>query len=305
MAVWLVALTGWAAGGRVLYETQFERAQGFDPELTLIGQDGWVGEGSGGNGLIDGFFPGLGQHAFIGFTAPTNSGEFLNAWRPVNYLPGPTNPPVVRISVQMSIEDSSPTVTDRDDFRWSVYNREGNRLFTLDFENETLGINYLLNGETFVPTGRTFTNAVLYQLEMWIDFERNEWSASLDGVPLVSTQPVTTQSYPLNFGDVDAVWAIRTPGKPGDNFMVFDNLRIVAESPEPNPPSRLEALGLLPKGGFVIACHGVPGVSYVIEAADDLGTWRPVSTNTMPDVGHFDHVDRSTGTRRFYRMVER
>ncbi|MGE4182024.1 MAG: hypothetical protein AB7J34_19545, partial [Limisphaerales bacterium] len=94
---WMLAGVMMSAGAamRVLYETRFEKSEGYDEELTLIGQGGWVGFGSGGNGLVSDFFPGEGQNAFIGFVAPTNNGDFLNVWRPVNYTPGPTNPPRV------------------------------------------------------------------------------------------------------------------------------------------------------------------------------------------------------------------
>src|SRR4030095_5413914 len=230
---------------RVLYETRFERSEGFNPYQSLAGQGGWVRQGSGGNGLVSDFITGEGQHAFIGFGAPTND-NFLNVWRPVNYAPGPTNPPVVRFTVAMLIGDSSST--NRDDFRWSVYNAEGNRLFTLDFENSTLGINYLLDDDRFVSTGWTFTNELTYQLEIVRDFTPNQWSATRTGEMIVTNQPITTVGAPLNFGDVDAVWAIREPGKAGDNFMVFDNYKLVAGSATPNPPPHLDALGQLRPG---------------------------------------------------------
>lgn len=296
--------TVWGAS-RVLYETRFEASEGFDETLTLIGQDGWVGFGSGGNGLVSDFFPGEGQHAFVGFVAPTNNGDFLNAWRPVNYAPGPTNPPQVRFSVLMSVEDSSARA-NRDDFRWSVYNVAGERLFSVDFDNDALGVNYLLDDGKFVPTGRSFTNATPYLLEIRIDFATNRWSASLGGLGLVTNQPVTTTGATLDFGDVDAVWAIRTPGSPGDNFMVFDNYRVEAESTvSPPVPPRLEPLGVLPPNGFGVRCLGTTGRTYVLEGSGNLGVWQALKTNAIPSDGYFDHVDRGGGPHRFYRMVER
>lgn len=297
---------------RVLYETGFEEEEGFDPDLTLIGQDGWVGDGTGGNGLVEGFFPGAGQHAYIGFNAPTDSEEFLNIWRPINYQPGPTNPPRVRFTVLMSIEDSTVS-TNRDDFRWSVYNAGGTnavRLFTLDFDNNSLSINYLLQGDDaeFTSTGRNFRNSTTYALEIFMDFEANLWSSLLDGTMLTTNLPITRLNSPLTFGDVDAVWAIRTPGKPGDNYMVFDNYRVVAESGTPQAPSRLEPLGLLRPGEFLVRAHGTAQKQYVLEATPALGagTWTPLRTNTMPEDGFFDYLDRqATGTQRYYRLVER
>lgn len=291
----------------VLYETHFEVAEGFNPDLTLIGQQGWVGEGSGGNGLVTNFFEGEGQHAFIGFGAPTNTTDFLNVWRPVNYRPGTTNPPIVRFSVLMSVEDSSDTVTNRDDFRWSVYNSEGDRLFTLDFDNPALKINYLLDDSEFVSTGRDFTNFVPYRLEIVMDFVANRWSSFLDGTTVTTNLPITTLGLPLNFGDIDAVWAIRVPGKPGDNYMVFDNFVVTAEGANPGELPKLEALGLLRPGEFLVRCFGVAGVRYAVEASADLAGWTPLVTNTVPIHGFFEHLDSSSppGPKRFYRMVER
>ncbi len=295
-----------AADERVLYETRFEAAEGFDPALTLVGQSGWVGFGSGGNGLITDFFAGQGQHAFIGFAAPTNAAEFLNVWRPVNYLPGPTNPPIVRFQVLMSVEDSSSS-TNRDDFRWSVYNKAGDRLFTLDFDNHSLGINYLLDNGTFVPTGQSFSNSFTYPLRIEMDFTANRWNASLGSQTVVTNQAITTRGAPLDFGDMDAVWAIRTPGKPGDNFMVFDNYRVTAAAAgTSNPPPRLEALAYVKEQrSFLVRAHGTAGVRYVLEGTTDWKTWTPLTTNTMPAEGSFPHLDITAAAVRFYRLVER
>lgn len=290
------------AATRVLYETRFEKSEGFDETLTLIGQGGWVGDGSGGNGLVTDFFAGEGQHAFIGFVAPTNRGEFLNAWRPVNYAPGPTNAPQVQFSVLMSIEDSSARA-NRDDFRWSVYNVKGDRLFSLDFDNDALGINYLLDDGKFVSTGLSFTNSRAYALEIRMDFSLNRWSATLGGVGVATNLAITTKGAVLDFGDVDAVWAIRTPGSPGDNFMVFDNYRVEAGVAASTPP-RLEPLGSVPPNGFAVRCRGTTGVRYLLQGSTDLKQWIPLKTNTVPVDGYFDHVDRGGGVHRLYRMVE-
>lgn len=308
---WLLSLAVcWTLSGnpalgatRVLYETRFEKSEGFDEALSLIGQGGWVGYGSGGNGLVSDFFAGEGQHAFVGFVAPTNNGDFLNVWRPVNYVPGATNSPKVRFSVLMSVEDSSARA-NRDDFRWSVYNARGDRLFSLDFDNDSLGINYLLDDGKFVATGRSFTNSQSYLLEVRMDFSTNRWSASLGGIGLTTNLPITTASAPLDFGDVDAVWAIRTPGSPGDNFMVFDNYRVEAETAETVRPS-VEALGLLPNKDFVVRCRGATGVAYILQGSEDLKSWTPLKTNSIPVDGYFDHADKAGVSRRFYRLLQR
>lgn len=292
------------AAERLLYETKFEASEGFSQDLTLVGQGDWVGDGSGGNGLVTGFFPGGGQSAFIGFGAPTNNGDFLNVWRPTGYVPGPTNSPAIRVSVLMQVEDSA-TVTNRDDFRWSVYNGRGDRLFTLDFDNDALGINYLLDDNQFVSTGKNFTNAVPYRLEVHMNFQANQWYATLNDQALTEVLAITTRASHLDFGDMDAVWAIRTPGKPGDNFLVFDDYRIVVEDVTPHPAPALQALGLLRPGEFLLRCSGVPGISYAIEGSADLLTWFSLKTNTMPVDRYFDYLDQNKAGVRLYRAVEK
>lgn len=300
---------GWAAeatatGARVLYETRFEAVEGFDPALTLLGQGGWVGSGSGGNGLTRDFFAGQGQHAFLGFGAPTNNDGFVSVWRPLNYVPNATNPPVVRFQVQMSIEDSQST-TNRDDFRWSVYNIRGDRLLSLDFDNDSLAIHHILDDNQVVVTGASFTNSQPYQLEIVLNFAKNRWSSSLDGAVLTTNLPITTVGAPLDLGDFDAVWAIRQPGRGGDNYLVFDNLRIVSEAEGTPVPPRLAPLGLLRPGGFLLRCFGTPGTSYIIEGATAPSAWTGLKTNTMPVDGQFEYLDPTTLPWRFYRMRER
>lgn len=305
VAAFVLTLAGAAWGAsRILYETRFEASEGFSDSLTLVGQQGWVGVGTGGNGLVSDFFSGEGQHAFLGFEAPPTNETAVSVWRPVGFQPGPSDPTLVRFTVLMSIEDSV-TTTNRDDFRWTVYNHQEFRLFGLDFDNDSLAVHYYLDDDAgFVPTGRSFTNSIPYALAVTIDLARNRWSATLDGSLLVTNVAVTTRDRALTLGDIDAEWVIRTPGKPGDNYLVFDNYRIVAESETPPAPPRLQPLGLLRPGEFLIRCLGTPQTVYRLEATPDLTAWIPIKTNTMPVDGFFDHLDQRGGSLQFYRLVE-
>lgn len=74
----------------VIYATGFEVEEGYsyaDEFLPLRGQMGWIGEGSGGNGLLTNFFEGFGQQAYVGFAPPAPKDELLNIWRPAIYRP--------------------------------------------------------------------------------------------------------------------------------------------------------------------------------------------------------------------------
>ena len=278
-----------AASPTTVFHTGFEAAEGYSTQSDLDGQNGWTKFGSGGNGVLDNFFAGYGQQAYIGFTPPANADDTLNVWRPINLAPVPANTPLVQFSVLMAVMDSSNG--RRDDFRWSVYNTNGYRLFSLDFDGVSLDISYVLDdGAGFVATGRNFARATIYELIVLMDFSRNQWSATLDDAVLVNAKPITTVGSALHLGDVDAVWSIRVPGSPGDNYLLFDEYLITA-APAVAAPPVLQHKARLAGGEFLLRLFGDPGVTLVIDASSDLQNWTPVKTNTVPNDGVFDFLD--------------
>lgn len=289
------------AAETILYQTGFEATEGYDLDFTLAGQQQWVGDGSGGNGLVEDFFPEAGQQAFIGFAPPDQDGEFLSIWRPINFAPIPANRTVVRFSVVMQILDS--TNGKHDDFRWSAYNTNGTRLFTLDFDNETGRINYLLDDNQFVFTGRTFDREGLYDLTIYFDFGRNFWTALLNGAVVVNSLPISTfPETPLSLGDVDAVWALHTVNQPGDNFMVFDNYRVASLDSTSIPPV-LDPVHFQ-NGLFQFRLFGEEGVQYSIQVSSGDG-WFDLGAFTAPVGGVFDFQDDTVADYPFgiYRAV--
>lgn len=288
----------------VLYSTGFELAEGYNPSNTLSGQQGWVSTAVGGNGLVSGFFPGQGQQAFVGFAPLEGTNDILNVWRPINFVPASGSNAQVRFSTLMSITDSSNT--NYDAFRWSVYNTNENRLFSIDFDNWSFLISYALDNQTnFVSTGLSFSNDVIYELVIDMNFASNRWTALLDGAPIVVSQPITTTNAALNLGDVDAVWFIRNPSAPGDNYMLFDDYQIVAGQtlPPPNVNLRLNAVARLNSGAFLLQIQGPPQTSYVLEASPNLLDWAPIRTNTLAPDGLNDYLDSTAVDQpvRFYR----
>ncbi len=152
-----VFLTGLSLEGRaqstLLYATGFEASEGYDSRFDLIGQQGWIGEGPGGSGLLFDAFPGQGQQAYIGYYQPANTNDFTTIWRPIINA-GATAGSVVKFSVMLQIVASSNGATD--DFRWSVYNTNGFRLVSVDFETSTGNISYVLDDGQFVFTNNKF-----------------------------------------------------------------------------------------------------------------------------------------------------
>src|SRR5436190_16122453 len=76
----------WPAGATAttnIFSTQFEATEGYRTTTNLVGQNGWLGFGSGGNGLVTNYLEGYGQQAFIGFFPPDQGDDQLSIWRPI------------------------------------------------------------------------------------------------------------------------------------------------------------------------------------------------------------------------------
>lgn len=316
LAVFFLGVTTQLHSEVILYETGFEPFEGYLANKDLLGQRNWTGYATdlsglstdiGGNGILSGPIPGfLGQCAYIGFTAPGKTADF-NVWQPVTLKPTARPFPLVRFRVSFQIEDSTPAAPYFDDFRWSFYNTDSHRFFSLDFDNDQREVHFILDEEnpSIRPTGFTFENSVRYDLEVDLNLERNEWTARVNGTEIIVKSPITSSGAALSFGDADAAWILRKPGNPGDNYMLFDDYRIAVE-PLSNLPFTLEPVGLLNTGAFLVRIHGEPGVTYRLESSDDLLTWVPVGTATCHSPGAYvdlQDVAARQSTHRSYRAV--
>ena len=283
--------------GATIYSTTFD--QGYNHTYELAGQQGWVKDttSSGGNGLITNFNGSTA--AYVGLFDLQPPASWIYVWQPLNYTPVMGQTPVVNFSVVLSIIDS--TTTDRDDFFWSVYNVQGDHLFTVDFDNKDLGIYYVLDGTNdWEYSGVTFTNDTTYTLQISLNFARNRWSAWLSNTNILSDLPITTTGAPLTLGDIDAVWAIYDEDYPGDNFMIFDNYQVVSEALVARPS--LQVLNRAPNGDFSLRVSGQSGSRYAVEGSTNLVNWLPLQTNRISSVS-FDYTDTGARAldRRFYR----
>lgn len=291
---------------QVLYSTGFEYHEGFDAAYELPGQDGWVGfpydtnlTATNSSGIISNGIPTPSQEAYLGFFTPNPLRSFVSVWRPINHLP--TEKPLVTFEVLMTIVDSTMAHTNRDIFRWSVYNIQGDRLFSVDFDNLFLDVSYQLDGTaTPMVTDQLFTNDVPFRFSLSMNFHSNRWSAAIDGAPFLTDLPITTTNASLNLGDVDAVWVITETDDPGDNYMVFDNYRITAASAAVGL-ARLEPVGHVGYA-FLLRLHGPNGCRYAIDATADLASWLPLKTNVVTG-GYFDYIDTDLddSPNRLYR----
>lgn len=305
-----------------LFFTGFEFVEGFDPLYLLDEQNGWyhlpvyngeINIDLPADGILVNAFPGLGQQAWVGGEfVEDNPIDQVQVWHPTVLDPIPTETPIIKFSVLMAIEDLEPT--DKGDFfRWSIYNSDDVRLFSLDFDNLDRSIAYLLENsnpqpEDFIPITTPFVRNVPQLLEISIHFANNTWSAWLDSTQLVANAPVTTESATKkSLGQIRALWipttAAPSPAHHEKSRLVFDNFSLSAES-EPTIPIEptLLTLGRTTNGFYALRLIGEPNCRYVLDYSTDSSTWFPFRTNIAVD-GSFDHIDTNAPVlpQRFFR----
>ena len=304
-AFWLAVSLGQAATAfgqaRTVYHTGFEAKQDFDIEFTLIGQGGWEGEGTGGNGLLENNFEGMGQQAYLGFWPAEEVDEiYTSLWQPIKGI----GPEETQITVTVLLMFVDSTNGHRDDFRWTLYNDNVQRLVTLDFDNATQNINYALEDDLFLPTGYSFEYEALYDLKFVMDFAANTWTVSVGEEDIVSKKKLTTKGSRLAFGDLGPTWAYRDPENPGNNYLVFDDYRVTAErgSSLPSSPPTLEWAGWVEEGGVLLQLDGSDATSYVVEYSGDLVNWHTLESANPGDTGaEIEDIDAPNHEQRFYR----
>jgi hypothetical protein len=296
------------------YATSFEATDGFTAGLALAGNGGWDGQvedtvtngpaTGGGNGILNGAFPGLGQQAYVGMTPLGGDFAWLEAWRAVPI----TTAAFVRFSVRMEIVDSSNGL--RDDFHWEAFNTNGYLLCALDFDNYNRVVWFRSSASSnrlfqTVPNFH-FQRGTACALEVLFDFAGNRWSATWNVAPLVGPLPMVDPGIGLNLGRVEAVWdasaSVYGAGYPGDNYMVFDNLLVT--SGLPSQPT-LKVLAARPGGPATLRVSGEEGARFAVDASTNLVSptnWSAVGTNVVSG-GFFDLADAGAAglTTRWYR----
>lgn len=276
-----------------LYTTGFDTAEGYDINFALEGQAGWLFDGSGGNGLVDGAFPGMGQQAYIGHFAPSPGYDSLFVWQPFNFAPVTPGVSVVKFSADISVMPG--TTGEPDEFAWVAFNSQAQPLFMINFENYAQEIFYKVDGNAHMSSGLFYTNGDIYTLAITMDFGANLWSASLDDRLITTNQPITTTGQVLDLADMDAAWFIYDPNLPSDNYMLFDNYTLA-------PLPDLTLLNRAANGHVTLRAFGREGWKLAIDASTNLTQWTPLKTNPVVG-GFFNYVDTGAAAlpRRFYR----
>lgn len=292
-----------AAQPVIIYETGFERSEGYQSNQALIGQLGWEGLGLEGHSVED--FDDYGRTALVGFYQPLEEDgvkpNSISVWRPLRFDPLGESLPIVDFSVFFEIVPSE--VGENDEFRWSAFNLNEEPLFKFNFDTFSGEISFSSDGgENFDLLGFNFQPGGFYHFAVTMNFERNLLSATLNGLVIANGLPITATDAELTLGDIDAVWVLIDPENPGDNFMLFDDYRVIASSIG-SIPSIVEVIPNREEETFSLLVFGEPDRVYTLEESSNLNDWTPLSSIAAPADGIIELVTRNSMDNRpvFYR----
>ena len=294
-----------------LYSTQFE-------EFTVgnnrwSGTGGWVASNTtlGIQGIMQdpvADLP-LGKAAYLGHSPPASS--FTTVYRPINHNPATGGYPRVEFSSLMGIQDS--TTGKRDRFYISFYNITGDFLAAIVFDN-TSGKVLSDDGATVRDTGVEFLRgdqtlgvAALQILNVGIDFEKNEWEATLDSIPLFK-QKFTSTGKVLNLGPIAAEWEIPSGSgaQAGDNWLLVADWMVAAIPPGTFAVDSFARNG---SGQGVLSWRGHPGFDYQVQYSGNMLSWQSdLQGSRFPAIateGPITFTDPSSSMpgRRYYRVL--
>ena len=118
---------------------------------------------------------------------------------------------------------------------WVAFDTEGEPLWSLNFNNDTLEVYYQLSTSSDLLDTGVSSKTTSFMPWPW------KWTLrAMYGAPrwMVTLSPSRNPSPAPNsgriLGDVDAAWVPQFADAPGNNFMLFDNYRVTT-APDPKP----------------------------------------------------------------------
>jgi hypothetical protein len=284
--------------GGILYSTRFEPDEAYAAGHPLVGQGTWTGNDSSVyTGLLVDGLAGEGQSAYIGLHPVDGSTNQLSVVNTLNFDALAAGTPLLTFSALLKIVPSTNGNTDM--FYWSVYGADETYFFSLIFISGWEVQCALYNGQRFSTYHSLPTSE--FQLNVSMDLEQNRWSATVDGIEIVSDQQIARYPSQLSLGSIRAEWELY-PGWSGDNCMLFDNLLLVASAAPTGSPAL--AVEISAPGTIRIRLAGEPERAYVLESTMDFAGWVQVGDPILSSpagVAVFPDLPISEGTRCFYR----
>ncbi len=297
-----------AANASTVYATDFEN---FAPGTgQLVKQDQWnqISAPSSGNaqGILPQGLPGQGRAGYLGYGAPDFSATTSNSvyvFRPLNFDPVAEGAPLVQIRADINLIAS--TNGRNDAFRLSLYSRDGTLLGGFYFDTATRLVS-TSDGSTRTPSTFTFTANTRYTLLGTFNFATRRWTARINSTELVADSPFAVGATTADVGDFDFVWVIANAQRAaGDNFIIFDNLAITADSvPTSVPVIQLPAtppVGSVANSiSFAVTAANGPISAYSAAGLPPGLTINPVTglvSGTPTQVGTFNASFTATNSR--------
>ena len=299
-----------ASGAVTNFATGFESAESYASGTGLAGQQSWIGyvvatnlsyisANAEGNGVISGGLGGSGQAAYVGLTPlPPAYDREVELLRFYNLNPNGSGLPMVNFSTRVKITDSTNGLFDY--FYWDFYNTNSDFLFGIEFNNTPLRISHV-NSTNKVVKMSNYLNAVEYTLGVSMNFASNRYSVTWNGVLLTNNLPITITGAALNLGSIATVWQPSDRANPGDNYMLFDDVRLVSAALIP-PNPQLKVLTPGGSGAATLRLTGQDGFRFAVDGSTNLVTWLAVGTNIVSG-GTADYTDSAASGKsaRYYR----
>lgn len=300
-----------ASEGGTLYATQFE-------EFTA-GNNRWAGTGGWASNNTTGGVQGimqdpvadlpLGKAGYLGYASPTSA--FTAVYRAINHDPVATGYKRIEFDSLLGVQDSTTAFRDR--FYVSFYNMSGDFLAALVFDNTTGkvlsddGVSVRDTGAGFLRGDQLLGVAALQVLRVAIDFDLNQWEATLDSVTLFRQKFTSTQKA-MNLGPIAVEWEIPSgvPAQAGDNWLLVADWLVASIPPEPFGMRSFVINGSR-QAEMKWPAHG--GFDYQVQYSPDLKTWKSDLAGSRfaanPTEGTLSFTDPSllSPTGKFYRVL--
>jgi sulfatase modifying factor 1 len=233
-----------AQNEHIYYETDFEAANvGLN---ALQGFEGWLVTDTLANGVIENALPGSGQGAYIGSTISEDRGSAL-VTRPFTSLYPLSGRPVYSVELDFGIMDSAND--NQDVFFIDVTGPGGQYLASILFDNQSKAIRTRSAAtSSYASTGLFFNTGIPGRLEFKLDLEADTWTARIGESLLIEDAPLVGNSGvdPIP-SRLSLYWSLWDKDAPGDNYLLFDNVRISADSgPYPFVQQAPASQGVLP-----------------------------------------------------------
>ncbi len=235
----------WVAAARAqtpqtIYATDFESAPA--GAVLLHGFEGWSASPTVSSAVASSGIDTLGKAAWLGLSLPAGQ-TFASA---THTAASPAlSSGVLVVAADLAIIDSTNARYDL--FGVQVRNAAGQWLAAVRFDNATLKVAAISRASgTFADTGFRFANATIHRVVIRIDFSADVWSLRIDGTVLFERQPfIGSAGFGKTMGFFDLTWQVSDSAGPGNNFLLVDNVALVAEPAPvaPAPGQRLMAMG--------------------------------------------------------------